>query len=195
MAAEVWYLAYGSNLLPEKLARYLGGAVSRAARPQRTLTIPRRLYFAGMSMRWTGGVAFIDRYDDPAQVTHVRAYRVTGAEFAALFAGENVSGATLPDDLAALGIEPGGHAVIPMPGDEIDGEYASVSGKYSVVARLADLDGLPCYTITTARNLARRAPDPAYVRVILAGLDGIIDGEPARAYLDRAITNSARGTA
>lgn len=73
MSPLVWYLAYGSNLSRERFACYLlGGTPSGARRtyagcrdrspPQDTvaLRIRGRLGFAGESLVWGGGVAFLD---------------------------------------------------------------------------------------------------------------------------------------
>ncbi|HEX8002493.1 MAG TPA: gamma-glutamylcyclotransferase family protein [Mycobacteriales bacterium] len=80
----IWYVAYGSNLLAERFARYVGDVPAE----QRRVTIPYARYFAKeRTDRWgEGGVAFLDP-DTPAE-TLGRAYLLDEERFAALHAAE-----------------------------------------------------------------------------------------------------------
>lgn len=112
---ECWYLAYGSNLLPEKLARY----VDDVSRPKVALSIKRRLYFAGKSSKWKGGVAFISVVDDNSASTHVLAYKVAGEELAGIFRGENGIGYGFPKDPSLLDIGVGEYRqILTMASDD-----------------------------------------------------------------------------
>lgn len=80
----IWYVAYGSNLLRERFAEYVG----EVPEEQRRVTVPYARYFAkDRTDRWgAGGVAFLEP-DTPAE-TLGRAYLLDEERFAALHAAE-----------------------------------------------------------------------------------------------------------
>ena len=99
LSPEVWYVSYGSNMSRERLAAYLEGGRPRGARASYVgardpsppaadiaVELPGRLYFAGESSIWGGGVAFYDH--DESGPTAARAYRITAAQFADVAAQE-----------------------------------------------------------------------------------------------------------
>ena len=90
----VWYVSYGSNLDPDRLGTYLSGGTpagghftyrgARNATPpraRRPCRIPHRLYFAGESRTWGGGVAFLDHDHVAPAPTFGHAYLVTVEQF------------------------------------------------------------------------------------------------------------------
>lgn len=161
MTPQAWYLAYGSNLNADLLARYLPGA-HVAARPQRVLTLDRSLYFAGHSRRWRGGVAFLSV--DPGPGVFARAYAVRVAELSAILDGENgcpVPPVT-PEVLRAIEV----NGVLAL---DVALSADGSRGKYNALARFPDIDGLPAVAVTTTHELPRRDPDPAYLAAIRAG--------------------------
>lgn len=158
--SKLWYVAYGSNLLPTNVARYLGSTPPDVTSLFR---LPYERYFAGESARWDGGVAFLSLYRS-FKGCRGRGYLVTEDQFDQLFCGENrVTGMSVAEDVWAL--EPGNRHVHDMP------EFAEnpCVGKYNAVLRLDDTNGVPAATITTARVLPRRAPEDTYLRAIKAG--------------------------
>lgn len=91
---RVWYVAYGSNVNEARFLRYLEGDDShRGARdatpPAQSTwtTAPLRLCFAGESIRWGGGVCFVD--PDPEATAFVRAWDISAEQFEDVFAQEN----------------------------------------------------------------------------------------------------------
>ena len=61
MEDVVWYVAYGSNLSRARLQEYLDrGPDPTPPRADRPVTIGLTLYFAGGSMLWGGGRAYVD---------------------------------------------------------------------------------------------------------------------------------------
>lgn len=157
---KLWYVAYGSNILPTNMARYLGST------PENVTSLFRlhhERYFAGESARWDGGVAFLSLYRS-LNGCKGRGYLVTEDQFDKLFCGENrVEGLSVAQDVRKL--SPGQRAAYDIPEFHTD----LVVGKYNAVLRVEDIDGTPAATITTARMLPRRAPDNAYLSTILAG--------------------------
>lgn len=154
----LWYIAYGSNLQPRLLARYLPRAESR---PSRRLVIPHRLFFAGRSLRWDGGVAFLTLTPE-GQRTPARAYEVTAEDLLLLVQGENGVPVDFRSALTTLA----------------PGEWASVlvqppvdprTGKYDALLRLDDLEGRPAYTVTTSQRLVEAAPSTEYLEAIRVG--------------------------
>lgn len=169
----VWYVAYGSNLCADRLACYLrGGTPAGGRRPTpgardpspprdwRRVVVPHPLWFGGPSRTWRGGPAFLD-------VEHVgeavgRAWLVTRDQLADVVAQEN-------------GLPVG---AVDLAEDHLrDGGVAVADGPYGRVVALAAVDGRPAATCTYVRRPAGRAPDPAYLEVVRAGL--VETGVPA----------------
>jgi hypothetical protein len=165
MSTHLWYAGYGSNLWRHRFERYLIGGTPlggrrhyRGARDRRAPTgdraveLPFALRFGGASRTWGGGMAFVDTAR-PGR-TLARAYRITAEQFGDVHAQEN-GGDADPADLSAVA----------------DGQHVVAGrGNYPVIVRCGTLDGAPVFTFTAARVPHRRAPAPAYVRTIAAGL-------------------------
>lgn len=170
MSDLVWYVAYGSNLLLERLACYmLGGKPPGATRsmagardPSPPLAegaqfLPHRLYFARNSRTWQGGgVAFVDPEPDPAVQTLGRRYLITREQFEDLLRQENVE----PElDLPATWTAAGRHRVC--------------AGWYGEVLGLGEFDGHPLLTCTNPEGLAGspvNQPSKPYLQCVIAGL-------------------------
>ena len=156
----LWYIAYGSNLLPDNLARYMNGD-AKDVTP--LFHIPYERYFAGESYRWDGGVAFLSVFTSSRR-SPARGYLVTDQQFDTILNGENgVSGMRGAYHVPALGT--GQRQVHDIPEFHDDPH----KGKYNAVLRLKDIDGIPSATITSSRNLPRRKPSPEYTEAIARG--------------------------
>jgi len=190
MEAEVWYVSYGSNMCRDRLAAYVRGGRPEGARvtyagardprmPEDAVPVelPGRLYFAGSSVTWGGGVAFYD-HDEPGP-TAARAYRITSGQFA---------------DIAAQEMHR-----LPEPGDPIErlviegietGRHEAGPGHYETLVDVGRLDGLPMLTFTAPHGyeaVEHTLPSPAYRAMLARGLregQGWGD-EQIEAYLDK----------
>lgn len=195
LSAEVWYVSYGSNMARARLACYLAGGRPPGARrhyagardrtpprEDRAVHLPGRLWFAGESTVWGGGMAFYDH--DAVGPTPARAYRITAGQLA---------------DVAAQEMHRS-----PAPGDPlesvllagIDGRHAAGPGRYETLVAVGRLDGLPMLTFTAPHGHTEQphaAPSAAYVAIIGAGLreaHGWSDAEVA-AYLETVLPRDA----
>ena len=166
--AELWYAAYGSNLARDRLEAYLsGGRPAGATRhypgardpspphDDRPLLLPGRLFFAGDSPTWGGGIAFYDPAG--AGVVYARAYRITTEQFS---------------DLAAQEMRRD-------PGAELDlcqvlaqRRHSYGPGRYETLYLVGELDDLPVLTFTApaGHGLRPNPPAPAYLATIRRGL-------------------------
>lgn len=174
MGPEVWYVSYGSNMCRSRLAAYLLGGRPQGARksyvgarhrrmPREDVAVdlPGRLYFAGESPTWTGGVAFYD-HDQPGPATAARAYRITAAQFADV-AAQEMHRLPQPDDpieeIVIDGIEAGRHQAGP--------------GHYETLVEVGRLDGLPMLTFTAPHGydaVPHTRPSEPYLAMLAAGL-------------------------
>lgn len=169
LRADVWYVAYGSNLSRERFRCYLEGgrpAGSRRGHPpsrdpsppadDRPVVLPHRPYFAGRSTSWGGGaVAFVDPESGGGEAP-ARAYRVTREQLADVYAGEN-------------GLEPG-----PVVPDEAFVGPVHDLGEdrpYRLLVRTEDVDELPAFTVTGPFRRDHAAPCVDYLRHIVRGLE------------------------
>lgn len=175
MSSEVWYVSYGSNMCRDRLGAYLlGGQPVGALRTYvgaRTpampvddvaVDLPGRLYFAGESRTWTGGVAFYD-HDAAGSWTAARAFRMTAEQFA---------------DIAAQEMDR-----LPTPGDPIErvvidgletGRHEAGPGHYETLIEVGRRDGLPMLTFTAPHGfdaVPHTQPSAAYVSMLVRGLD------------------------
>lgn len=165
-ATPVWYVAYGSNTLTARLRAYLEGgdgpfgahrgcADPRPPRADRWLALDRAVAFRGTSLRWGGGVAFLDRTPTPGPATPARAWLLTCGQLLDV-AAQEARLATPPPPAVLDGIAVGATAVIG-------------GGWYDALLRLDDLDDHPAFTVTTAQDLPVTAPTDAYLATIAAG--------------------------
>ncbi|MDP3889902.1 histone deacetylase [Nocardioides sp.] len=170
---EVWYVSYGSNMSRTRLGCYLAGgrppgaartyAGARDAslpRAEVAVELPGRLYFAGRSPVWGGGVAFYD-HDVPGP-TPARAYRITVSQFA---------------DVAAQEMHR-----IPQEGDPLEellvaglaaGRHEAGPGHYETLIEVGRREGLPMLTFTAPHGhdaVPHTQPSPAYLAMLADGL-------------------------
>jgi hypothetical protein len=161
----VWYVAYGSNMLTERLRCYLEGGRAdgsrrgnpgardgRPASAQRRVELGHPLLFGGPSPTWDGGPAYLDVARPGRWVA--RGWRVTRSQFEDVVAQENRL------DPGEVTISP---AMVRRGG--VVGDH-----RYGRVVPLAPIDGEPTVTVTYVRRPPPRAPDPAYVSLIRLGL-------------------------
>lgn len=173
MSAEVFYVSYGSNMSAERLGFYLSGGRPPGAQttyqgardssgPRQMLPVhlPGRIYFAGESTTWGGGVAFYDH--DVEGPTPAVAYRITAAQFA---------------DVAAQEMHR-----IPEEGDPLEevittglpeGRHTAGPGHYETLIEVGRRDGLPMLTFTAPHGLKavpHARPRPVYLARLAAGL-------------------------
>lgn len=190
---EVWYVGYGSNMCAERIVCYLQGGCppggsrvnpgARDARPPRRtvpVDLPGRIYFAGESPQWGGGVAFYD-HDTPGGTAAV-AYLVTVGQLADIARQEMYR---LPRDGHPL------EAVLLSPLD--GGRHQLGPGRYETLVEVGRLDGLPMLTFTSphgAAHVEHTEPASAYLAMLAAGLRESRgwDASQVTAYLDRART-------
>ena len=179
----LWYVAYGSNMDPAMLARYVD---PRPPRPGCWVRVPREVWFGGRSRRWRGGVAFLSLHTVAApRARWCRAHRLDVPALRGLFRGEN----GYPDaDLGPLDLPPGRWRTVPIPLSD-DG----TRGKYDTLLRLADIDGLPAYTLTTSRDLPAADPAPEYAALIDACLAAGPSASPRRTRRAHVYRHPARG--
>jgi hypothetical protein len=152
--SDIYYVAYGSNLLWDRFGVYLHGGSMRLGDivvgrpdeplmrlpepPSRWVHAPGRLYYDARSRRWRGPVAFVD-LSVPDDRWIGRAWRIPADAFPEIVRQENGHRWTPAFDMA--GLRPGDWAMATDP----DGRELP---KYGCVARLPDVDGIPAFTIT-----------------------------------------------
>lgn len=171
--SEVWYVCYGSNLSADRFGCYLAGGCPPGAamayagardpatpRDDVPVDLPGRLYFAGESSVWGGGMAFYD-HDVPGP-TAARAYRITAGQFA---------------DVAAQEMHR-----IPRQGDPLEevvlggldgGRHRAGPGRYETLIQVGRRAGLPMLTFTAPHGseaVPHSEPSEAYVAVLADGL-------------------------
>ncbi|WP_353648464.1 histone deacetylase [Nakamurella sp. A5-74] len=182
-SALVWYVSYGSNLSRARFLAYLqGGRIAGSAREyagafDRTeplddaaVELPGRIYFAGESKTWGGGMAFYDH--DEHGPTPARAYLITAAQFADVAAQEMHR---LPDPA-----DPLQRIVI----DEFEGgRHTAGPGRYETLIEVGVRDGVRMLTFTSphgAGAVSHTAPSATYRALIAAGLAESHHWDPAR---------------
>ncbi len=167
----VWYAAYGSNMCAARMACYvLGGRPVGGARvypgcrdrrlPERAVgvVLPGRLYFAGESSVWGGGMGFYDP-SEPGWMP-ARAYLLTVSQFADIAAQE-------------MHREPGPGAELDLRAVLAEGRAVLGPGRYETLVCPGTLEGRPVLTFTApgrsaGAELAR--PSAGYLRQLAAGL-------------------------
>lgn len=170
---EVWYVSYGSNMSEARLACYIeGGRPTGATKtypgardprvPRRDMKaeLPGRLYFAGKSPTWGGGVAFYD-HDTPGP-TPARAYLVTAEQFADIAAQEMHR---LPDPEDPL-------EEVVMGGMDV-GRHEAGPGHYETLIQVGEHEGAPMLTFTAphgSSHVPHTEPADAYLQMLSQGL-------------------------
>lgn len=171
--SEVWYVSYGSNISRRRFACYIrggrppGSAVTHPGARDRTMpvadvavTLPGRLYFAGESPTWGGGVAFYDH--DTSGGTPARAYRITVGQFVDL-ANQEMHRVPDPDDPLEEVILSG------LPG----ARHRAGPGRYETLIEVGRHEDLPMLTFTAPHGhdaVAHAPPRPAYLAMLAEGL-------------------------
>jgi hypothetical protein len=172
-AGEVWYVSYGSNMSLARLACYIEGGCppggsrhnpgardSRLPRRTAPVDLPGRVYFAGESPQWGGGVAFYDH--EAVGPTAARAYLVTAEQFADIATQEMYR---VP--------EPGNPLEAVVVGGLRNGHHQLGPGRYETLIEVGRLDGAPLLTFTAPHGIdhvPHTPPSPSYVAMLAAGL-------------------------
>ena len=167
--AEVWYVAYGSNLAFDRFMCYLAGGRpvggsrtypgARDPRPPldiRPVQLTGTVYFSLQSRVWGGGMAFFD--ETRSGTVAARAYRLSCSQFADVAAQEMHR-----DPLADLDL-----TRVPQ-----HGRWSYGPGRYETLVRLGELCGVPMMTLTApwgVDDVRHAPPSAAYLTVIAAGL-------------------------
>lgn len=174
----VWYVAYGSNLSAARFRCYLEGGRAPGARwtnpgardptpvrGDRRVSLPHPLMFGGPSHTWRGGPAYLDTQHEGWSVG--RAWHISHAQFEDLVAQEN-------------GLDPGAVTVDPAM---LHTGGVVLDDRYGRLVPLPPIEGVPAVTFSYITRPYERAPDPAYVSLLLAGLTelGLAPAEAAAA--------------
>ena len=152
-------MAYGSNLSRARLQEYLDrGPDPTPPRADRPVTIGLTLYFAGESMVWGGGRAYVDHVAATPGLTPARAWLLTRAQWDDLHAQES-------------GVD---HSPGTDPGDLAEGEVRVVGpGRYDALLGFGRHEGVPVASFTGPAPLDPSGctrPAVAYLRRIAVGL-------------------------
>ncbi|MGH3586524.1 MAG: histone deacetylase, partial [Pseudonocardia sp.] len=122
--------------------------------------LPGRVYFAGTSPTWGGGVAFYD-HDTPGP-TPARAYLVTAEQFADVAAQEMHR---LPDPEDPL-------EEVVMGGLEV-GRHEAGPGHYETLIQVGAHEGAPMLTFTAphgSSHVPHTEPSEPYLKMLSQGL-------------------------
>ena len=144
----------------------------------RPLLLPGRIFFAGESATWGGGLAFYDA--DGEGTVYARAYRITAGQFS---------------DLAAQEMRRDPGADLDLSEVLAQRRHAYGPGRYETLHLVGELDELPVVTFTApvGHGLLPNPPAPSYLATIGRGLrecHGLSAAEVA-AYLDAARSGEA----
>lgn len=190
--SQLWYVSYGSNMSRQRLLCYLqGGCPPGGARiypgardtspPSADVPaeLPGRVYFAGKSLTWGGGMAFYD-HTRPGP-TPARAYRISTGQFADITAQEMRRPPEAGSDLERLLTEG-----LPAP------VHRCGPGRYETLVQVGERDGLPMLTFTSpggAWDAEPAPPSQAYLAMIAEGLrEGHSwDGNQIEAYFEQVV--------
>lgn len=174
----VWYASYGSNINKERFYKYLiGGKVEGAKIEEigsRDKTLPiktknillrHKLFFAGESKRWDGGVAFINPNFNAREKTFSKMYLIKFEQFKDVFCQEN----SLPFD------EPIWEGVSGLTKNH---SIIISNTKYGKVLCLGEEDGYPIFTFTTTKEMSEmmlNKPSKEYIEIISKGIIDAFD--------------------
>jgi hypothetical protein len=184
----LWYASYASNIHNDRFLCYLQGGTPPGAtrantpcidpsppRDSRILDIPHSLYFAGESLLWSGGIAFINPHADGA-TTKARAYLITWEQFCHIANQENW-----------CHDEP---VMLPSLADVLTNGYTFPAigphekSYYARVVHCGTLDGYAVLTLAPkVRHSASAKPSLPYLRTIGAGIRGAYGMTPAQVAL------------
>lgn len=174
---EVWYVSYGSNMSAARLGCYLHGGCPpgarrtypgardpRLPRHSRPVLLPGRVYFAGRSRVWGGGIAFYDHVTPGP--TPARAYLLTAGQLADVAAQEMHRLPDAGDPLEQVIVAGRPHG---LPG----GRHRVGPGHYETLLEVGWHAGAPMLTFTAPHGYAavpHTRPSHAYLAMLRAGL-------------------------
>ncbi|MCF8603364.1 histone deacetylase [Gordonia sp. HY442] len=174
---HLWYVSYGSNLCADRLGCYLqGGRPEGGLRTYpgardttepldaRATILPGRIFFAGESRTWRGGMAFYD-HEAPGS-TPAGAYLITIEQFADLAAQESDREPT-PDSAIEAALRD--RTILQADGDTLVVD----DGLYSRLVRVGTIDRLPVLTVTSIPGIGdvdHTRPSEPYLAMIGRGL-------------------------
>ncbi|HMJ78819.1 MAG TPA: hypothetical protein VK507_22740 [Iamia sp.] len=190
MSGLVWYVAYGSNMVADRLRAYLEGV---AGPPVDVAPPPGGALVPGdLSARFGAHRGCADptppRADRWVTLDRAVTYRGRSRRWGggvAFLDLEPTPGAATParawllglDQVAELMAQEARLAVAPEPAALAaltalapGGTLPLGGGWYDTVLRLADIDGTVALTVTTAQDLPETPPTPAYLATLAAGL-------------------------
>lgn len=183
--SRVWYLAYGSNVNPDRFRLYLEGGTTEAGARDRTpparsvfVRVPVRLRFALESTRWNGGgVAFVSPSDDAERWAWARAWDITAEQFEDVFAQEN---------RGSIGTELPWQALLAATSLDVGERWYRRILRFDLAELEALAPGQPAMTFTWASEAPLNPPGPEYRGTIARGLADHpeLDAEAIDAYLD-----------
>ncbi|MCF8588332.1 histone deacetylase [Gordonia liuliyuniae] len=176
-ATHLWYVSYGSNLCADRLSCYLQGGRpdgglrtypgARDTTPPldaRPTTLPGRIFFAGESRTWRGGMAFYD-HQTPGP-TPAGAYLISIEQFADVAAQESDREPVVDGPLEAA-LRNG--EILRRHGDA----HIVDDGLYSRLVRVGTIDGRSALTFTSPRGIGdvpHTGPSEPYLAMISRGL-------------------------
>ncbi|HJP17001.1 MAG TPA: hypothetical protein QF762_08550 [Acidimicrobiales bacterium] len=168
---EVWYVAYGSNLLTARMLAYLEGSTEdslwgkhRGAkdptfpRDAQKIEVPYPIRFGGYSQRWKGGVAWCPhKVLSGKEIAPIgRAWRITRGQLADIVAQENrkeTKEISIPDNF-------------PKPGEA----FKTNDGLIDLLISLDQIVGVPAVTLGSSSPPPPGPPSPSYRAVLVAGM-------------------------
>ncbi len=193
---NIWYVAYGSNLLSQRFYAYLtggpipgSGTVQEGSRDatlpvaSRPVRIDRPLGFGWSAHRWeNGGVCFVDPHRVDPGATFGRAWLITVEQLTDVWSQENgwVVGEQHIDD------------AVDLDALETDRSLVADEGWYRRLEYLGSFDGAPMVTITCADPPEPNPSGQLYLDVVGRGLIETWDLSPVEAadYLAASVGNS-----
>ena len=185
MRHEYRYLAYGSNLVPHGLARYVGAVADDAVGAH--VEVPGwHLRFQGHSTRWDGSPATIS--SDPSAVLIGRAWTLDRASLVGVVAGE--AGTTMARATTA----------VDAVSDEVKTDaqashWASPVtrpvSQYDTVVAIDHPDGALWAVTSSTPDVLRRRCEP-YLAQVHLGLTQLVGNDRATAEVEAALARSAQ---
>lgn len=167
----VWYVAYGSNLLTDRMMAYLVGCGDdrpwgphRPAtdptppRDDRRVVVPHPVHFGGHSVRWDGGCCLCPAEPLPPDALPVvgRAWLITYAQLRDIVAQEN----RMPTDAATLPEQ------APGPGEAV----VVIDGVIDLLIGMEPMDGHPAITFGSSAPPPPGPPSLTYRQVLAEGM-------------------------
>lgn len=177
VSQPIWYIAYGSNLSAEHFASRLSEQTPAAGwEDEAWVWMPHELRFGGSSRTWDGSAVAFVSLRSRGRNTLGRAYLIDRQLLDDVLAAEHLQIAqTWEFDVLQLPIS----GWCPLP----------TRAKYNAILRLADVRGVPAFTITSSRSFATGRPADRYLEMCRQGLSeaGLTD---VNAYLEAALARS-----